>query len=254
MWNTESGQLISVTSPHDTDSPEVCPFTAIDFGASNLYAVTDAHGFCSIWDLDHKDPVEVFDLGSEKLFDVAFVSDEVVGCLGETGALYVINRPAHQVVCSQGVEAVPRCQPVKLAWLHGLSLVAIANQTSGTVSVYELKSTSDSPRLLGTTKPGDSIADIVWVKSHPQYFLVARDSGAIEVWNRNNLVAPHFDLKSGSAASAVHCVESSVLIGTTKGEVVFSELPSRMESQAVASLTYEQRWESRNSDSYPALA
>lgn len=250
VWNVDSGHLTAVLSPHQSEIPELCPFTAVSFAPdSSVFAVVDIRGFCSVWDVNKKDPIEVFEICSEKLYGVSFVNDNVIGCVGESGSLYVLDRSNHHVVCSQGIEAVPRCQPVKLAWLPNLSLVAIAYQISGCVSVYELTTASGSPRLLGTTKAGDSIADICWLNQFPEYLVVARDSGAVEVWSKNNLSAPHFDFMSQTPVSSVRGTANGVLVGTVKGEVVFSDLPNILSRSEVVPFT-----KSTNPVSYPALA
>lgn len=259
IWNVESGHLLAVLTPHnDTVDSSLCPFTSVAFDPSqNIFCVTDVHGFCSVWDLHKKEPIEVFELGAEKLYDSSFVSTTVIGCVGETGALYVIDRDTHQVVCSQGVQVHPRCQPTKLAWTPGLSLVAVANQTSGVFSIYELTSAGESPVFIGSSKVStDSIADICWIRSNPQYLVVARDSGSIEVWNRNNLLSPHFDYKGSLPVSALCFNFGSVLIGDTKGQIVTGDLPPRMEEGGVEPFKRaraDNRW-SDSDNSYPALA
>ena len=256
VWNISSGQLMSVQTHHETDAPELCPFTAISFSPEgHVFSVTDVGGYCSVWEINKRDPIEVFSLGNEKLYDCTFVTESVIACVGETGAVFVIDRDSHQVICSKGEEAHPRCQPTKLAWIPGLSLVAVAYQTTGMVVVYELKSSGESPRFLGSTKSNnqESISDICWIKSNPQYLLVARDSGAMEVWNKSNLVSPHFDYKANSLISAVCFNFGSVLIGDVNGQVVTSQLPSRMEEGGVEVFKTNERWGNKE-QSYPALA
>jgi WD40 repeat protein len=252
VWNVDSGQLTMVLSPLKDDSPDLCPFTAIAVSPdSNTFAVVDIRGLCSVYDGQKKDPVEMFEMSTEKLEGISFVNDNVIGCVGESGSVYVLDRTSHHVVCTQGIEAQPRCQPVKLAWLPNLSLVAVAYQISGSVSVYELTSPIGTPRLLGSTKPGESIADICWLsQQYPEYLVVARDSGNVEVWNKSNLTSPHFDFRSATGVSAVKGTSQGVLVGSVDGEVFLSELPERLKASEIAPFNHF----SQPTSSYPALA
>ena len=247
VWNKETGDLIAVLAPHES-SPDLCPFTAVKFAPnSTLFAVTDVRGVCSVFDARKLDlPIEVFEIGTERLYGLTFVSAEVVACVGESGSLYVLDRLSHQVLCSRGVDVQPQCQPTKLAWLPGLSLVAVANQASGIFSVFELSSMGAPPRLVGSSKPSESIADMAWIPSHPQYLVVARDSGLIEVWNKNNLHSPHFSENIAQSVSAVACVDSGVLVGTAKGQVLSTPLPGGLDQSPIAPFLHQA--------SYPALA
>jgi WD40 repeat protein len=248
VWDAISGKLHAVVSPHaiivsdektSAVIDEVCPFTAIDFSTDSSYtfAVTDTRGTCSVWDAQTRKPIEVFQLGTdEKLYSVSFVSPNVIGCVSETGALYIIDRTSQKVVCSNAaldhIAILPRSQPVKLAWLHLHNLVAIAFQTSGLVAVFQINSlSSPSPRLLGTTKAShstcESIADISWDKLHPQYLVVARDSGVVQVYHKGNLESPHFDSRTPLGASALAWTkDGGLLIGNISGEVVKTQLPA----------------------------
>lgn len=246
VWNRVSGELVSVMAPHEV-SPDMCPFTAVDFSPeSTVFAVVDVRGFCSVFDAKKTEPIEVFEIGTERLYGVCFVAKDVIACVGESGAIYVIDRLSHQVVCSHGVAVQPPCQPTKLAWLPGKSLVAVANQTAGVFSVFELASMAASPRLLGSSKPADSIADIKWIPSHPQYLVVARDSGLVEVWNKNNLHAPHFSERMNQSAAAVACSDAGVFVGTANGEIVVTPLPTSLDATQIPPFLHQA--------SYPALA
>jgi WD40 repeat protein len=264
LWNTVSGSLLAVVEPNDTDenepySPvEMCPFTGIDFAPdSRVFAVTDTRGLCSVWSAETNscEIIEIFELGvNEKLLDVSFVASNFIACASETGNLFVIDRNAHRVICSNSnaVEKImPRCQPVKLAWLHMHSLVAIAHQTSGVVSVFEFPTLDSShPKLIGSTRNGDSIADISWDKVHPQYLVVARDSGIIQVFHIGNLDSPHFDCKIHTGASALAwTADGALLIGTVSGEVVKTSLPDTLRSGGVRLFSSEEC-----APSFPALA
>jgi WD40 repeat protein len=241
VWDAISGKLHAVVSPHGILSAvidqEVCPFTAIDFSTdSYTFAVTDTRGTCSVWDAQTRKPIEVFQLGTdEKLYSVSFVSANVIGCLSETGSLFIIDRSSQKVVCSNGafdhIGILPRSQPVKLAWLHLHNLVAIAFQTSGLVAVFQVNSlSSPAPRLLGITTSHstcESIADISWDKHHPQYLVVARDSGVVQVFHKANLESPHFDSRTSHGASALAWTkDGGLLIGNISGEVVKTQLPA----------------------------
>ena len=256
IWNITNGHLISVLSHFEMDPPELCPYTSISFSPEGgVFCTTDISGCCSIWDIAKKAPVEVFSLGPERLYDSSFIANSVIACVGETGSLYTIDRDSHHVVCAQGESVQPRCQPTKLAWIPGLSLVAICYQTSGVVSIYERNSLSESPKLLGSTKNmNDSIADLCWIKSNPQYLVVARDSGNIEVWNKSNLTSPHFTYKAPTAVSAVCFNYGSVLVGDVKGNTVVSQLPARMEEGGVSSFSISRKNEWETNQTYPALA
>ena len=251
VWNIDSGHLVWVQSPHGDQVPDLCPFTAVSFAPSSpgIFAVVDVKGFCSVWDTAKKEAVEIYEIASEKLVGVSFVTDNVIGCVGDSGAVYVLDRTKHEAICSQGPQSiVPRCQPVRLAWLPHLSMVAVAYQVTGCVSVYDLSSCSTTPRLVGTTKSGESIADICWLKSNPEYLVVARDSGAIEVWSRNNLNAPHFDYCCDVGAASLCCANEGVLIGTIDGRVVCSPLPSNLSANPITAFSESP------AISYPALA
>jgi WD40 repeat protein len=257
VWNADTGRLLSVLSPHASQLPELCPFTAVSFAPNGtLFAVVDIRGHCSIWDVASKaSAVTVFELASEKLVGVSFVTENIVGCVGESGALFVMDIASHEAVCSQNaVNVVPQCQPVKLAWLPNLSLVAIGYQISGIVAVFEIRSAKETPRLVGTTKNNGSIADICWIEKSPEYLCVARDSGAIEIWNKNNLFATHFNCTVDGGAAAVHSLADAVLIGTSDGRVVLSNLGKDMTRNPVPEFVESKMTPIEHQNSYPALA
>jgi WD40 repeat protein len=256
IWNITSGHLVSVLSHFEQDPPELCPYTSVSFAPEgNVFCTTDVNGCCSIWDVAKKAPIEVFSLGSERLYDSSFIVNSVIACLGETGSLYTIDRDSHQVVCAHGEAVQPRCQPTKLAWIPGLSLVAVGYQTSGIVCIYEMNALDEAPKLIGSSKStNDPIADMCWIKSNPQYLLVARDSGTIEVWNRNNLISPHYTYKAPHPVSAVCFNYGTVLVGDVTGHTVASQLPSRMEEGGVTTFSVSRSKERGRGSSYPALA
>jgi len=235
------GNLSAVLNPHnEQDIVEVCPFTAIDFESTkgSLFAVTDVRGFCSVWDLNATDdqPIKIYELVSEILYSVSFVTENVIGVVSESGSMFVIDRRTHSAVGTEAQdECVPACQPRLLAWNHQSSMIAIANQTSGTFAVYELKSIRDNPKFLGSsprvTKPGSGIACMKWVESQSgaQVLVIARDSGTVEVWNTNysRLDAPVFQISSETSASALsyYWKNCAVLVGLTNGRMSSTKLP-----------------------------
>lgn len=254
IWNSDSGSLLAVLEAEESDnSVQVCPFTCIDFlPESFLFAVSDTCGSVSVWDASSKQVVEIFQLGSEKLFSLSFVAPGFIACLGETGSVFIIDRQAHQVVCSNSANLVPPCQPMRIAWLHMHSLVAVAFQTSGVVSVFEYSTLSGAanPKLIGSTKPGESIADISWDQAHPTYLVVARDSGLVQVFHKANLESPHFDSRVHAGASCLAwTMDGLLLIGNVSGEVVQTRLPDTLETGGATLLKTD-----HGSTSYPALA
>jgi WD40 repeat protein len=257
LWNADNGHLLSVMSPHAEQLPELCPFTAVSFApSSDVFAVVDIKGFCSVWNVSKGTPLEVYEIASEKLVGVSFVSSNVIGCVGESGALYVLDRSTHEAICSQGATSViPRCQPVKLAWLPHLSLVGVAYQVSGCVSLFDLRTPKEAPRLIGTTSNGGSIADICWLETNPEYLVVARDNGQVQVWSKNNLNAPHFEYREANA-SCLRAVPDGVLVGTSDGKLVHVALPSNMSSNIVPEFSDScmPTIDQEATASYPALA
>ena len=236
------GNLSSVLNAHsEQDLVEICPYTGIDFESSKgqLFAVTDVRGFCSVWDLNAKDehPIEIYELVGEIMYSVSFVTENVIGVVSESGSMFVIDRRTHSAVCTEAQdECVPPCQPRILAWNHQSSMIAIANQTTGTFSVYELKSIRDNPRFVGSsprmTRAGSGIASLRWVESQSgtQVLVVARDSGLVEVWNPNfgRLDAPVFEVSSGTTgASALSYFwkNCTVVCGLTNGHMTLTKLP-----------------------------
>ena len=232
VWKNDS--LVAVLDPHDA-SADVCPFTAVDF-FQKLFAVTDVSGHCSVWSVESQQPLQVYSLGEgRRFYDVCFVSEHIVACVSETGALFVVDRRSHTVVCSELVEAVPSCQPCLLKWQG--TQVLLAHQTAGTVHAMELCSLSQAagpgPKLVGSSSSNrGSIAAIAWVPNTADFFVLARDSDVVEVWNVKNLNAPYFEysLGVGKVAASVFVHENTCIIGTTTGELVRTQLPSNMRS------------------------
>jgi hypothetical protein len=262
------GNLSAVLNPHnEQDIVEVCPFTAIDFESSKgaLFAVTDVRGFCSVWDLNSTDDqaINIYELVSEILYSISFVTENVIGVVSESGSLFVIDRRTHSAVCTEAQdECVPVCQPRLLAWNHQSSMIAIANQTSGTFAVYELKSIRDNPKFLGSSprvsKVGSGIACLKWVESQSgaQVLVVVRDSGSVEVWNTNygRLDAPVFQVSSETSASALsyywkHC---SVLVGLTNGSMISTKLPDIASSRTTRK-SFTGKFDDYLDTNYPAL-
>ncbi len=236
------GNLSAVLNAHsEMDIVEICPYTSVDFEASKgqLFAVTDVRGFCSVWDLSAKDndsPVQIYELVCEILYSVSFVTENVVGVVSESGSLFVIDRRTNSAVCTEAQdECVPACQPRILAWNHQSSLLAIANQTMGTFSVFEIKSVQDNPRLIGSSqrvnRAGAGIAALRWVEtqSGTQVLVVVRDCGLVEVWNPNfgRLDAPVFEVNVGVGASALSYFWNkwSVVCGLINGHMTLTKLP-----------------------------
>ena len=270
------GNLSSVLSLHnEQDVVEVCPFTSIDFELSkgNLFAVCDVRGFCSVWDLSSGDdkPVEVYELISEVMYSVSFVTENIIGVVSESGSLFVIDRRTHAAKCTEtGDEhSVPACQPRLLAWNHNSTMIAIAHQTSGTFSVYQLGSIQDDPKYIGSSPrisktSGSGIATLRWVEtqSGATVLLVGRDSGVVEVWNTNfgRLDAPVFEVNTGGAGvSSLSYLwkSSSVVAGLTNGRLAIMNLPdinngNRGTRKSYATTEFDDHIETMNH--YPTLA
>ncbi len=225
----ENNQLLAVLNPHNDNCVGVCPFTCVAFCQQNprLFAVSDLKGYCSIYDSERCELVELIALApNEILYSVAFVTENIIAAVAESGNLYVMDRRSHQAVCSE-MQSTTISQPRLMSWLPGTTMVAVAHQAAGNFSVYEMKSINDAPRIVGATPSENTIAGLTWIQSHPQYIAVARDSGKVEVWNSNNFVAPHFDFSvDEGAASLVSTRDGFLLVGTSKGKVIKVQLPA----------------------------